>query len=129
MAESVEARSPADAAERACQKLCRRLSRLVTDAGYQALLARALHLARADYPFLDGVRASSTAGPCLDGLNDRLQGVDDSTASEALAAVLSGVIGLRATFIGENLALNLIRDVWPDSPLDGMDSAAPEAQA
>ena len=106
----------ADAAELACQKLCRRLARLVTVAGYQALLARALHLARGEFPFLEGVQAGAIEDPCLDGLRARLEGVDPATIRDALTAVLAGVIGLLVTFIGEDLALRLVRDVWPDAP-------------
>jgi hypothetical protein len=56
------------AAERTCQKLCTRLARLVTVAGCQSLLARAIHLAAAEEPFLRRVRAGAIPGPCLEGV-------------------------------------------------------------
>lgn len=108
-----------DAAERACQKLSERLTRLVTLAGYQALVARAVHLARGEYPFLEGVRPGSTSDVCLDGLQIQIETVDTATLHDGLTEVLAGVIGLLVTFIGEDLALRLVRDVWPDAPFGG----------
>lgn len=108
-----------DAAERACQKLCRRLARLVTVAGYQALLARALHLARAEFAFLDGVRAGATEDACFEGLRATMEGIEPAMLRAALTAVLAGVIGLLTTFIGGDLAVRLVRDVWPDAPFGG----------
>jgi hypothetical protein len=42
------------AAERACQKLSGGLSRSISPAAAQALVARALHHARAEFPFFEG---------------------------------------------------------------------------
>jgi hypothetical protein len=96
-----------DAADGACQKLYRRLAKLVTVVGYQALLSRALHLARGEFPFLDGVRAGAPEGDCLDGLR------------AALTSVLANVIELLTIFIGDDLALRLVRDIWPNAPYGG----------
>ena len=132
-AEMGDARAPEallDAAERTCQKLCRRLAMLVTVVGYRALLARALHLARGEFPFLDGVRAGATDSACFDGLRTKTEGIDPAMLRAALTTVLASVIGLLTTFIGEDLTLRLVRDVWPDAPF-GRTSAgqAEEAQA
>ena len=108
-----------DAAERACQKLCRHLARLVTVVGYQALLARALHLARGEFPFLEGVRPGVTEDACFDGLRTTMEGIDAVTLRAALMTVLAQVIGLVTTFIGNDLTLRLVRDVWPDAPFGG----------
>ena len=108
-----------DAAERACQKLCQRLARLVTVVGYQALLARALHLARGEFPFLDGVRGGATEDACFDGLRAKTEGIDPAMLRAALTTVLARVIGLLITFIGDDLTLRLVRDVWPDAPFGG----------
>ncbi|MGD9892654.1 MAG: hypothetical protein AB7R89_13470 [Dehalococcoidia bacterium] len=116
-----------DAAERACQKLGRRLTRLVTEVGYQALLARALHLARGEFPVLDEVRAGRLADVCLDGLPARAA-VEPATLREALTAVLAAIIGLLVTFIGGDLTLRVVHDVWPEAPFGGMDLLGEEAQ-
>jgi hypothetical protein len=118
-AEMGDAREPEallDAAERVCQKLCRRLTRLITVIGYQALLARALHLAKGEFPLLDEVRAGATDDACFDGLRAKTKGVDPVMLRAALTTVLASVIGLLTTFIGEDLTLRLVRDVWPDAP-------------
>lgn len=106
----------ADAAERACQKLGARLSRLVTFAGWQALLARALHLARAGIPVLDGVRPGHTPDVGLDGLHARLDGAEPTHACEIVTTLLTAVITLLATFIGDELTSRFVGDVWPDAP-------------
>jgi hypothetical protein len=105
-----------EATGRACRKLCERLAKLVTAAGCRALVGRALHLASAESPFLEGVRAGSPPETCLEGLGERVQGVEPAAAEHGLAAILASLIGLLVTFIGEDLTLRLVRDVWPDVP-------------
>jgi len=36
------------------------------------------------------------------------------------------LLGLLVTFIGENLTVRLVRDVWPDAPVNDLDSVAEE---
>jgi hypothetical protein len=119
MGDAQESEALLDAAERACQKLCRRLAKLVTVVGYQALLARALHLARGEFPFLEGVRPGVTEDACFDGLRTKTEGIDAVMLRAALTTVLAQVIGLVTTFIGDALTLRLVRDVWPDAPFGG----------
>jgi hypothetical protein len=118
-------REPIDlaaAAEAACRKLGHRVARLVTFVACQALLARALHLARRDFPFLEGVRPGPSPDVCLEGLAERLRGVEHARATEGLAAVLANVLGLLATFIGDEITMRLVRDAWPDARLGGADA-------
>lgn len=103
------------AANRVCLKLSVRLARLVSPGGAQAIWARALHLARREFPFLTGVRADPDA--CFDGLAEHLRGVEPAAADAALQAVLGRVLDLLVGFIGEDLTLHLVREVWPDMPL------------
>jgi hypothetical protein len=116
-----------DAAERACRKLCRHLAKLVTMAGSHALLARALHLAKVEFPFLEGVQSCPPPEVCLDGLRERVRGVEPALAQRGLAAILASLIGLLVTFIGEDLALRLVGDVWPDVPPAETDFGTQEA--
>jgi hypothetical protein len=104
------------AAERVCQKLSRRLSRLVSPAGAQAILSRALHLARREFPFLEGVVAGQPPELCLEGLDERLHGVKSSDASAGVLALLGAMLDLLVGFIGEDLTVRLVREVWPDLP-------------
>jgi hypothetical protein len=105
------------AAERVCQKLTRRLSRLVSPAGSQAILSRALHLVRAEFPFLQRVRARGASEAGLEGLDELIHDVDEVEAARALLAVLSRLLDLLVEFLGEDFVVRLVREVWPDLPL------------
>jgi hypothetical protein len=127
MGDRADRADPVGAAESACRKLSECVARLVTVVAFQALLARALHLARAEFPSLAGVRPGPSPDACLEGLSERLEGVEPARATEALAAVLANLLGLLATFIGDDITLRVVRDAWPDARLGGADAAAEEA--
>jgi len=112
----VDAPGLSAAAKRVCQKLLLRLSRLVSPAGSQAILSRALHLARGEFRFLEGVRAGKGAEAYLEGLGEQLQGVNLGEARAGLLTVIGLLLDLLVGFIGEELTLRLVRDVWPDVP-------------
>jgi hypothetical protein len=105
------------AAEHVGQKLSDRLSRLVSPDGSQAIVSRALHLAQAEFPFLDGVRAGTAPEACFEGLDARVQEVGLVEAGNGLQAVLSALLELLVGFLGEDFTLSLVRDVWPDLPI------------
>lgn len=71
MSDGPEAEALVDAFERTCQKLCRRLARIVTVSGSQVLLARALRLGQGEFSFLNEVRAGDSTETCLEGLPPR----------------------------------------------------------
>ena len=110
----------AEAAERADARLRARLASLIGQTGYTALLARAVHLAQAEAPALERVSVDALATGAeggLHGVREFARGVGDAGAAEAgLSAILAHVIGLLVTFIGEDLALRLIREAWPELP-------------
>ncbi|MDQ6672620.1 MAG: hypothetical protein M3069_18085 [Chloroflexota bacterium] len=114
---ATDAPALADATERVFEKLSDRLSRLVSAAGSRALVSRSLYLARAEFPFLEGVRAGTTAERCFEGLTERIQDVETSEAGKGLLAVLVALLHLLIGFIGEDLTVRLVREVWPDIPL------------
>ena len=117
-----------DAAERACQKLSWRLARLVTVEGYRALLDRSLHLGRDRFPILAGISAGTEPDACLGGLRT-VAPVDSFTLHAALTEVLAGMLGLLSTFIGDELTIRIVRDVWPDAPTVGPRFVLAEAEA
>jgi hypothetical protein len=106
----------AAAAERVCHKLAVRLARLITPTGYEALVARALHFTRGQFGFLVAVQVGSGSGPCLVKLAETVQGVDPAEVYDGLAALLAHIIELLTTFIGDDLTLHLLAEVWPDVP-------------
>jgi hypothetical protein len=107
---------PAVAAEHICQKLAPGVSRLVSPAGFQAILSRALHIARAEFPCLKGVRAGIAPATCLEGMSEHVHDIDTGEAVKELLAVLGTLIDLLVRFIGEDLTLRLVREVWPELP-------------
>ena len=113
------------AAERTCRKLSARLSMLVSVEGYRALLARAVDLAAPEYPFLDRLKGPSANGACL-GEPPPPHGIDPSTMREGLTAVLAGTLELFFTFIGQDLTVRAVHDVWPDAPVIGAGAAVQE---
>lgn len=104
-------------ADRVCQKLSRRLSTLVKPAGSQAILSRALHLARREFSFLEGVHAGTVPEACFEGLGECIREVDAGEAGKGLLAVLGIFLDLLVGFIGEDLTLRLLLEVWPTLPL------------
>jgi hypothetical protein len=87
--------------------------------GYATLLSRALALAQAEASWLGTVRVKPDGA--LEGLTavKLPNGADGPTgAGEALVTHL---LSLLATFIGQPLTVKLVRDVWPDAPFNGVD--------
>jgi hypothetical protein len=119
---------PADAgqaAERVWEKLSQRLERIFTIAGCDSLASRAIYLAQREFPFLAAARRE----PGLRGLPGALgeKAPAETDARAAAAAVLGNVVALLVTFIGEQLAIRVIREVWPDAPFTN-EAAGEEAQ-
>jgi hypothetical protein len=106
----------ADAAERVGQKLSHRLSRLVSAVGSQALVARALHVTQAEFPFFEGVHVGTTPERCFAGLSERVQAIEPNAARTGLVAVLGRLLDLLVGLIGEDLTVRLVGEVWPDLP-------------
>ena len=83
------------AAERVFHKLRHRLARLITPAGSEALLVRAVHLSRAAFPFLEGIQLTFGAEAVTLSVRDS----DASVGSD------------------EDLTLRLLLEGWSDLPM------------
>ena len=115
--EAKRSRSPialAEAWERSCRKLNARLDPLIGAGGFRALLARAVHLAQKEFPWLDAVEIDEHPGCALKGLREAVKNQDASRVNEAFTLVLANIIWLLVTFIGEDIALGLVREEWPE---------------
>ncbi len=103
------------AAERVYQKLSHRLARLITPVGCQALLTRVVHLS-------SGLRLVDEAhGPRrADGLPPRVFHASESAelTRGCEVAILGSLIALLVSFIGEELTFRILREVWPELPMD-----------
>ena len=104
---------------RVCEKLRTPLAKFAGVEGYRSLISRALAIAKAEDPSLDPVQV---------GLNGTLDGFDEGGQRDAEAgvAVLVHFLGLLVTFIGESSTLGLVRDAWPEAPLERLDLRAEE---
>jgi hypothetical protein len=110
-------KTPADF--NACEKLRQNLATFMGNAGFRALLSRALALAKAEVPWLRAIHVK--ADGALEGLEELHAQLDPDELFEGRVVLLTQLLGLLVAFIGENLTLRLMRDVWPKAPLDDLD--------
>jgi hypothetical protein len=107
-----------EAAERATQRLAVPLARLLGAEGYWGLLRRAVHVARVESPLLQELRVPADPSGGLDVLHAALRDADPAVARDALTAVLTHLVWLLVTFIGEGLTRRTLHEAWPDIQLD-----------
>ena len=104
------------ATERVFSQLLSQLARLVGVTGSLALFTRAVHLVRGEFPFLEPVQVGTNADACRKALGEALRTVAPEQAHDGVAALLASCLGLLASFIGDDLVLILVREIWPDLP-------------
>ena len=102
----------------ACRALHDRLAPLISSSGFYALLARAVKLAARDAPFLASVSISKNGECALSGLAGAIEKRDPAEVADALTMALAHFMWLLVIFIGENLGLRKVREIWPEVPLD-----------
>jgi hypothetical protein len=97
--------------QEAFERLRIHLSRPIGAAGYRALLIRSIALSTSKSGWLEAIQIEK------DGT---LAGFTEAAASQSLSSVIEGsvemvtcLIGLLETFVGRELSLRLIGDVWP----------------
>lgn len=112
----------AAALEQACRKLEDELTNLVGSRGVSALIGRALHLARREHPLLGGVALAAEIPVRFTGLSESLGAAPAEEAAAAGAAVLTHLLRLLVTLLGEDLGLRPVHELWPHHVLG---SAAP----
>lgn len=116
----------AAAGERVYLRLRARLATLLGAAGFDALWARAIHLAQPTLRLADDTAAEEAVRAGAYGLRAALRGQDSAGVQQALTAVFASFISLLYTFIGEDLGARFIRQLWPDLPPDAEESCAEE---
>lgn len=104
----------AGAAGRVCDRLRGPLARLGGIAGFLSLLSRSLALAKAEVGSLDPVRVREDGS--LDGLDTAGVGSDSGLA------IVTHLLGLLVTLVGEPLTRQLVRDAWPEAAGDETDA-------
>lgn len=102
-----------------CDKLRPHLATLVGIAGYRALLSRALALAGAEVPWLRELHVKADGS--FEGLEELHAKLAPEEFIKGRSVLLAHLLGLLVAFIGENLTLRLVREIWPKVPLDDLD--------
>jgi hypothetical protein len=98
-----------------CEKLRPHLAILMGNAGFRAVLSRALALAGAEVPWLRTLHVNPDGS--LERVIDHAAQVAPDEMADGNIVLLAQLLGLLVTFIGEVLTLQLVRDVWPKLPL------------
>jgi hypothetical protein len=107
----------AAAARSACEDLAAVLVPLISEPGFEALLARAFHLAQREYPSDEAPRAGNGKDQSVDpfiAIARWLGRQDQRNAIDATAAVFAAVAALLAPLIGESLTTRYLQKAWPD---------------
>ena len=107
-----------DAIRTAFDRLRVSVAGLIGIVGFGAVMARAVHLARPRFPWLEapaiGGDGTATAKELAAKVNANGEGPAEVIA--AATALLENILSLLCTFIGEDLTFRLIRRIWPDLP-------------
>lgn len=109
---------------RVIQKLQPQLALLMGNGGFRALLTRALALAKAEVQWLSLLRVNTDGtleAPGLEATDEFGTQVTNEEMVEGYSVLLSKLIGLMTAFIGANLTLGLVREVWPKINISSSD--------
>ena len=100
-----------------CEKLRPLLTTLMGNVGFSALLSRALALAESEVAWLRALRVGPEAGS-LEGFAEPQAHVSPDETVRGAVALVAQLLQLLATFIGDELTLRFVREVWPMLILD-----------
>lgn len=102
-----------EAAEYSFVELGERLCRLVGPNGYRALVARAIHIAAAEFPLLGAVRPGISPPGRLVGWHRRARRSSVHEVRNAAEATLAALLWLLEQFIGPDLTQRVLVEIWP----------------
>ena len=102
-----------------CEKLRPQLANLMGNTGFHALVSRALALATTEAPWLRAMHVKIDGS--LEMLDKHEAQVDPERIAEGGVVLTAHLLGLLATFIGEDLTLQLVREVGPKLSLSDLD--------
>ena len=94
-----------------CEKLRPYLATLMGNTGFYALLSRALTVANAEDVRLQTLHVNMDGS--LGGFGGPHVSVDQKDMAEAGVVLVSHLLGLLVAFIGENLTVGMVRELWP----------------
>ena len=102
------------------EKLRPHLATLMGNGGFRALLSRSLALGSDEVSWLSGVHVKADGS--LEGLEELYGQVEANEFLEGRVVLLTQLLGLLVAFIGENLTLRLVREIWPKLPIGDLNS-------
>jgi hypothetical protein len=107
----------AAAALRTYDELVRVAAPLIGQGGVEALMSRAVHLARRQYPWLSSERPDSPEQEehTFAQVAQCLEQAEAGTAANAAGAIFGLSASLLATLIGDGLTSSLLYKAWPDA--------------
>ena len=103
----------------ACERLRPYLTSLMGKDGFHALLSRAVSVAQSEVAALSSVTVSPD-GSLSTTLHGAEVSEDSHEAAEGGVVILAQLLGLLVAFIGENLTLRIVRDLWPSLSPEGV---------
>ena len=106
------------AAFQICEKLRPPLATLMGHTGFRALLARAFALAEAEAPRLRTVQIQADGS--LAGCEEPGSPAEAEKLAEGGVVLLAQLLGLLEAFIGQNLTLRMLHEVWPKLSLNDL---------
>lgn len=101
------------------QKLGPLLATFMGQTGYQALILRAMIMAREEVPWLCHVETAANGD--LENYAEQSAKHENDESADGSEVLLAHLIGLLEAFIGGALTLRLMHDLWPDRPKDDDD--------
>jgi hypothetical protein len=101
-----------------CEKLRPHLATLMGNTGFHALLSRALARAEAEVPSLRAMQVKADGS--LAGLDEVEAQLDPEELAEGRVVLVAQLLELLVAFIGENLMLRIVCDVWPKLALNDL---------
>lgn len=106
------------AAFHVCERLRPHLATLMGNGGFRAVLSRALAVTSAEVPWLAALQVN--ADGALEGWDKPEAQVAPKELTESGVLLVAQLLGLLVAFIGDNLTLHLVRDVWPMLSLEDL---------
>jgi len=101
-----------------CEKLRVHLAIFMGNTGFRELLSCALPRANAEVPWLRTVHVKADGS--LEGLEELNAKRNPDELFEGGVVLVAQLLGLLVAFIGEDLTLRFMSEVWPDVPLDDL---------
>lgn len=101
------------AVDRVCRRLHPELAEVIGDLGIRLIVARAVKVTQAGFPFLAG-DPTPDGSEYLGGLRKSLDGQAPAVVAAAANSLLVNLLVLLVSQLGKNLTLVFLREAWPE---------------